>query len=89
MVCYEILTGNIPFITLTQTEVKRSVLAGGRPQLPDECPNELRSLIEACWSPEPSARPDFGDICSKLRHLKYSQLLRCKCVFTYCVGLLV
>ena len=33
-----------------------------RPQLPSGVPAGLRYLIEACWSDEPEARPDFSAI---------------------------
>jgi hypothetical protein len=32
-----------------------------RPQLPQNCPRELRQLIEACWAAEPASRPSLGD----------------------------
>ncbi|KAG0597876.1 hypothetical protein M758_12G027400 [Ceratodon purpureus] len=70
MVCYEILTGNVPFSMIGLKEVKSKVLGGVRPQLPDGCPDRLKALIEACWSSEPSRRPRFDDICAELRHLK-------------------
>ncbi|KAG0553636.1 hypothetical protein KC19_12G027000 [Ceratodon purpureus] len=70
MVCFEILTGDMPFPSLTTREVKRKVLGGERPQLPDDCPERLRCLIEACWSPKPDERPGFDYICAELRHLK-------------------
>ncbi|KAG0627212.1 hypothetical protein M758_2G182500 [Ceratodon purpureus] len=70
MVCLEILTGDMPFPSLTPREVKMKVLRGGRPQLPVDCPERLRSLIESCWSPKPDERPRFDYICAELRHLK-------------------
>jgi serine/threonine protein kinase len=57
MVCFEILFGDVPFPTSTPKEVKRMVLRGERPELPDVCPERLRCLIEACWRPEPYERP--------------------------------
>ena len=39
MVCYEILTGRVPFSTVgSPKEVKKMVLRGLRPQLPEHCP---------------------------------------------------
>ncbi|KAG0600611.1 hypothetical protein M758_11G047300 [Ceratodon purpureus] len=76
MVCCEILTGCVPFSTLiSPSEVKKKVLDGNRPQLPDTFPNKLKKLIEECWSSKPSARPGFDHICAELRHMKYSYLL--------------
>ena len=75
MVCFEILTGDMPFPNLTPNEVKKKVLDGERPQIPDHCPERLRSLIEACWRREPEERPRFGVICDELRHIKCAYLM--------------
>jgi len=71
MVCYEILTGDLPFPQEPSlVNIKKKVLKGERPPLPDYCPSVLKALIEACWDPEPSHRPSFASICSALKHLK-------------------
>ncbi|KAG0624568.1 hypothetical protein M758_3G257300 [Ceratodon purpureus] len=76
IVCYEILTGELPFSTTSSPrDVKKMVLDGGRPPLPYECPVTLKRLIERCWSPDASKRPRFDDICSELRYLKYLLLM--------------
>ncbi|KAG0569169.1 hypothetical protein KC19_6G070600 [Ceratodon purpureus] len=72
MVGYEILTGKIPFPNISNPkEVKRLVLKGERPQLPDRCPTRLKNLIKRCWSEDPQKRPAFGDICTELWHMKF------------------
>jgi hypothetical protein len=89
MVCYEILTGEIPFSSITNLvdvkktvlDVKKTVLDGGRPTLPEECPTLLEALIEKCWTQDACQRPCFGQICAKLRHLKCLLLLSCKYFF--------
>lgn len=71
MVCYEILTGKVPFqYTTSQTEVRTLVLDGERPELPDRCPLVLKRLIERCWDSNVSLRPCFADICEELRYLR-------------------
>ncbi|KAG0624569.1 hypothetical protein M758_3G257400 [Ceratodon purpureus] len=76
MVCYEILTGNMPFSsTSNMVDLKNKVLKGLRPTIPSECPLILKRLIERCWSLDASKRPSFADICSELRHLKYLFLM--------------
>lgn len=77
MVCYEILTGNVPFPTLNNSEVRNEVLRGARRQLPSHCPGRLKILIEKCWSSEATDRPRFSDICAELRHLKYENFMTC------------
>ncbi|KAG0566038.1 hypothetical protein KC19_7G033300 [Ceratodon purpureus] len=72
MVCFEILSGEVPFqCEGTPRDVKKKVLEGLRPKLPDYCPPMLKDLIEKCWSKDPMERPTIGDACSHLRHLKY------------------
>jgi hypothetical protein len=72
MVCYEISTGKVPFSTVCSIkEVKKMVLNGDRPILPDECPQTLKTLILSCWNSEASLRPSFVEICKKLQFLRY------------------
>ncbi|KAG0604109.1 hypothetical protein M758_10G145700 [Ceratodon purpureus] len=76
MVCYEILTGKLPYFeTVSLNEVKKKVLLGDRPKLPRNCPPDLKHLIERCWSQDPSKRPRFQEICAALRRLKWLILM--------------
>ena len=76
MLCFEILTGELPFSTINSTrEVKKKVLAGIRPVLPPQCPQELKMLIESCWDSDPPKRPDFARICKALMKLYFSLLI--------------
>jgi predicted Ser/Thr protein kinase len=85
MVCYEILSGNIPFSNIYNSrEVKKMVLDGGHPELPTECPELLKNLIGRCWSLSARQRPKFGEICAKLRHLK-SLLLSMPCTYLFVI----
>lgn len=71
MVCYEILTGSVPFPDISSAiEVKRRVQKGKRPELPSHCPPELKALIERCWRHDPKERPKFGEICEELERLQ-------------------
>lgn len=38
-----------------------------RPPIPEYCDPEWRSLMERCWSADPSERPNFTEIASQLR----------------------
>jgi serine/threonine protein kinase len=72
MLCYEILTGDVPFpCEILPRRVKEEIKNGNRPDLPDDCPHELKALIRECWSAMPKQRPSFPTICSKLKYLKY------------------
>ncbi|KAG0610867.1 hypothetical protein M758_7G098000 [Ceratodon purpureus] len=76
MVCFEILTGDIPYPTVHDLkEVKKLIIQGQRPELPKDCKNcppMLKDLIEKCWSWNPEERPTFSIICSVLKYMKYS-----------------
>jgi hypothetical protein len=39
---------------------------GLTPEIPADCPQKLRELMEMCWKKEPDERPDFERICSIL-----------------------
>lgn len=83
MLCYEILSGSVPFSAFSPREVKKKVLAGERPELPERCPERLRTLIKECWSSDASKRPNFHHICVELRHLECAHLMRCKCLLVW------
>ena len=70
MLCYEILSGRMPFYDIKTSELRKRVLGGLRPKLPEECPSLLATMIKRCWEPNPSARPRFSDICKDLRYQK-------------------
>jgi hypothetical protein len=72
IVCYEILTGNLPFQDVASGKiVKDMVTKGERPHLPNHCPIRLKDLIEKCWNQVPEERPSFAVICLELEYLKY------------------
>jgi serine/threonine protein kinase len=75
LICFAVLTGEpTPFPTeeLQNPSVKSfkdRVREGKRPQLPPDCPS-LSNLIQQCWDGNPDKRPNFQEICTKLRHIK-------------------
>jgi serine/threonine protein kinase len=78
MVCYEILTGNIPFHNhIAMTELRTKIKDGLRPNLPEQCPHQLSKLIQECYHPDPATRPSFFEICLELRHIMCSLMIGC------------
>jgi serine/threonine protein kinase len=76
LICFAVLTGEPPpFPTdergnLSIQTFKDRVREGTRPQLPHYCPDLLSNLIQQCWDGNPDERPNFQEICTKLRHIK-------------------
>jgi tRNA A-37 threonylcarbamoyl transferase component Bud32 len=78
MVCYEILTGLVPFHDCELTGLREKILKEGlRPTLPEHCPTKLYKLITTCYHSNPATRPSFREICVKLRHILCSILVAC------------
>jgi serine/threonine protein kinase len=72
MVCYEILTGCVPFFASELTGLRKKIKDGLRPDLPEQCPEQLSTLVQGCYYRDPKARPSFPDICMELRHIMWS-----------------
>ncbi|CAN5953697.1 unnamed protein product [Sphagnum jensenii] len=68
MLCFEVLTGDVPFKDKPLGTLFQSIRDGMRPQLPDAdyCPDYLSAFIEKCWATNPVERPQFPIICQVL-----------------------
>eukprot|EP01126_Amoeba_proteus_P021429 TRINITY_DN2176_c0_g2_i6.p1 TRINITY_DN2176_c0_g2~~TRINITY_DN2176_c0_g2_i6.p1 ORF type:complete len:495 (-),score=91.27 TRINITY_DN2176_c0_g2_i6:146-1630(-) len=67
IVLWEFLTRKEPFSHhRNYNKFKRAVCEGERPPIPSDCEASLRSLMEDCWSGDPSKRPSFEVIISRL-----------------------
>jgi serine/threonine protein kinase len=68
MLCFEVLTGDVPFEDKPLLTLLQSIRDGMRPQLPhaDRCPDYLSALIEKCWATNAVERPQFPIICQLL-----------------------
>lgn len=72
--CSEILTGEVPYNGVRNTEVCGKVRDGLRPTLPSECPAYLSDFLERCWHTKPKERPSFEEIVKTLEEFKISLL---------------
>ncbi|KAH9577114.1 hypothetical protein CY35_01G197400 [Sphagnum magellanicum] len=72
MLCFEVLTGDVPFKDKPLTTLLQSIRDGVRPQLPDVdyCPDYLSALIEKCWATNAVERPQFPVILQLLMDYK-------------------
>ncbi|XP_030473067.2 uncharacterized protein LOC115690741 [Syzygium oleosum] len=67
IVMWELLTGEKPFADLDDNHMIVGVVNNTlRPQVPASCDPEWKSLMERCWSSEPSERPSFAEIAKEL-----------------------
>ena len=59
MVILEVLSGQVPFARDSEITVMRKVLAGERPERPEEVwfTDDLWGTLEQCWSSNPETRP--------------------------------
>ncbi|KAG0558632.1 hypothetical protein KC19_10G042400 [Ceratodon purpureus] len=74
MVCYEVLTGKLPFQDIRDDALKTRIETGDLNQeLPGELDEQLRGLIKSCWSRNPNDRPTFETICHLLDDIRFSQ----------------
>ncbi|KAI3873375.1 hypothetical protein MKW92_005671 [Papaver armeniacum] len=72
MICYQLLTGKVPFEDLhgQGDKLSRNIRSGERPSFPFSPPKYLTSLTKRCWHAEPLQRPSFTSICRILRYIK-------------------
>jgi len=72
MVCYEILTGQIPFEGHRKCDYDL-VLSGQRPDVPDHVDPDLRDLLHRCWHDDPLQRPGWPEILDILHRQKSAE----------------
>ncbi|KAF1868792.1 hypothetical protein Lal_00048071 [Lupinus albus] len=72
MVCFELLTGKVPFEDshLQGEKMSRNIRAGERPLFPLNSPKYVINLTKKCWHTDPNQRPSFSSICRILRCVK-------------------
>ncbi|KAH9541027.1 hypothetical protein CY35_14G038000 [Sphagnum magellanicum] len=66
MLCYELLTGHIPFEECARSDYD-VVLSGKRPKLPAYVNLTMTQLLHACWLTEPRKRPGWTWIVKVLK----------------------
>ncbi|KZV34854.1 hypothetical protein F511_00756 [Dorcoceras hygrometricum] len=65
---WEILTGEEPYANMHCGAIIGGIVNNTlRPQIPEQCDQEWRNLMEECWTHDPSIRPSFTEITNRLR----------------------
>ncbi|KAG2260534.1 hypothetical protein Bca52824_079828 [Brassica carinata] len=79
MVCFELLTGKVPFEDshLQGDKMSRNIRAGERPLFPFHSPKFITNLTKRCWHADPNQRPSFSSII--LRYIKRFLALNPEC----------
>jgi len=75
VVC-EMVTGKYPYEDDRSSinTFEQAIIQGLRPQIPADCPECLRALINECWADDPAARPSVDHIVEILVDLKNSMV---------------
>jgi len=73
MMCSDILSGEKPHFGMLRY-YSEYIHESNRPNLPPTYSMQLRSLVNECWSLDPSRRPTFLDIYKRLARLKDKML---------------
>ncbi|KAI5067994.1 hypothetical protein GOP47_0016339 [Adiantum capillus-veneris] len=71
IVLWELLTGEEPYASMHYGAIIGGIVSNTlRPPVPRWCDSAYRSLMERCWSADPSERPTFSDIARSLRAME-------------------
>lgn len=74
MVVWECLSRRVPWEGVKDVGVlTTSVKQGLRPDVPEEAPQDLVALVEACWAGDPAARPSLESVLAGLDPLPSSE----------------
>ena len=77
IVIWEIFTSEIPFEEYGNNfQVMNAVCGGIRPQIPDDCPELLKSLMCRCWDGDRHKRPSTKDVCLELEPCKSNSIIQ-------------
>lgn len=58
------------FFSQPLADVVKHVEVGYKMEAPEGCPPEIYDMMRQAWDLDPSRRPNFHDLKSKLQHLK-------------------
>lgn len=71
LILFALVAGEIPFGGLTPVQIAFAVASKNlRPDIPEQCPQAMRLLIEQCWSLQPEKRPEFWQIVKALEQFQ-------------------
>lgn len=65
MLLWELMSGELPFLGQSFTDMMVAIVEGYRPKVPSFFPKKYASLMTDCWGQSRDARPSFGDIVTR------------------------
>lgn len=70
IVLWELVSLALPFESYTPVQAAVAVTLNGlRPAIPDDCPPQLRRLMQQCWAKSPEDRPEFSQVLQDLQQV--------------------
>jgi serine/threonine protein kinase len=72
VVLWQVVTRKQPFAGRNFMGVSIDVLEGKRPQIPPDCPEAMRKLIERCWHAKPAKRPSMKEVVEAIEKMDRS-----------------
>ena len=79
MIMYAVLTGSIPFGSVTTVDQLRRQTRGGiKLPFPSSMNQGYRDIIQCCWEFEPKARPSFADIVEVLADPVFNEIINAR-----------
>ncbi|KAL2944913.1 Serine/threonine-protein kinase HT1 [Bienertia sinuspersici] len=77
LILYEMVSGRVPFGSLNPIQVAYGVANKNlKPEVPNECPEFMRVLIERCCCKDPKMRPEFWEIVKVLEERRANQKIK-------------
>lgn len=70
VVLNEMLCRRAPFFGIEPKRISELVQRGDRPDIAPSIPDDVKKLIQACWAPDASLRPDFKRMQTQLSELQ-------------------
>lgn len=67
---YQMISATDGSLEECQVYARKVAQSGWRPPLDENLPPALKSLLAACWAPDPEHRPSMAEVVSKLLHIQ-------------------
>ena len=66
---WELFTREIPYAEMNTLQIVNCIGKGETLDIPLNCPDDYRSLMEECWDQDPNERPAFDAILTQIENI--------------------